>query len=128
MKGFKKCCTSSAVDDGSDGGMQWTGSERMASLGVSVRMMKALTVKMETVTLTREGAQNVTHFVYQVTIINSTLILFLGMVLVLYKYIFPWQMCFCLGGCLRSESSCVRVNMLTQTKMFGSVHIVQKTH
>jgi len=127
VKGFKKCCTSSAVD-GTDGGTKWTGSEGMAMLGVSVRQMKAQTVKMETVTLTREGTQNVTHFVYQGTTINSTIFLFGGVSLVLYKYIFPWHMCFCLGGCLRSESSCVRVNMVIQTKMFGSVHIVQKTH
>ena len=33
-------------------------------LGVSVRKMKALTVKMETVTLIGKGRQNVTCFVY----------------------------------------------------------------
>jgi len=77
VKGFKKCCTRSAVD-GSDGGMYWTGSRGMAILGVGVRKMKALTVKMETVTLTCEGTQNVMYFVYQVATINITLILFLG--------------------------------------------------
>ena len=93
-----------------------------------MRKMKALTVKMETVTLNCKGTQNVTYFVYQVTAINSTLFLFLGAVSVLYKYISPWQTCFCLGGCLQSESPCVRVNMVIWTKMFRSVHIVQKTH
>jgi hypothetical protein len=33
-------------------------------LGVSVRTMKAPTVKMETVTLNGEGRQNLTCFVY----------------------------------------------------------------
>ena len=62
MKGSKKCCISSAVD-GTDGGMLWTGSKGMAILGLSVRKMKALTVKMETVTLTGKGTQKVTYFV-----------------------------------------------------------------
>jgi hypothetical protein len=38
--------------------------KRLGILGVSVREMKALTVKMETVTPTGEGRENVTHFVY----------------------------------------------------------------
>ena len=33
--------------------------------------MKALTVKMETVTLTGKGRQNLTRFVYQVSAINN---------------------------------------------------------
>ena len=49
VKGFRKCCVSTAVD-GTDGGMLWTGSKGMAILGLSVRKMKALTVKMETMT------------------------------------------------------------------------------
>jgi hypothetical protein len=49
VKGFKECCISSAVD-GTDGGIKG-----MAILGVSVRKMKTLTVKMETVTLTSKG-------------------------------------------------------------------------
>jgi len=83
--------------------------------------------------------QNMTCFVYQVytecdvlcvsSVHNySTSFLFLGVVLVLYQYIFPWQKCFYLGGCPWSASSCVQVNMVMWTKVFGSVHIVQKTH
>ena len=49
MKGFKKCCTSSAVGGTDDDscGMVVKG---MGMLGVSVRKMKVLTVKMEIVT------------------------------------------------------------------------------
>ena len=47
VQGFKKCCVSSATD-GTDDSMA---VKRMGVLGVSVREMKALTVKMETVTL-----------------------------------------------------------------------------
>jgi hypothetical protein len=53
VKGFKKCCISSAVE-GTDGDMLWDSSAEVR-LGVSVRKMKALTVKMETVTLTDKG-------------------------------------------------------------------------
>ena len=56
VKGFKKCCISSAVD-GTDDGMLWNGSEEDGMLGMSVR-------KMETVTLNGEGRQNVTCFLY----------------------------------------------------------------
>jgi hypothetical protein len=53
---FKQCCISSAVD-GTDNDMLWKGREGngMEMLGVSVRKMKALTVKMETVTLSGKG-------------------------------------------------------------------------
>ena len=45
IKGFKKCCTSSAVDETMICcGMR---GKRMGMLGVSVRKVKALTVKME---------------------------------------------------------------------------------
>ena len=40
VKGFKKCCVSNAMDEPDDG-----------MLGVSVRKINTLTVKMETVTL-----------------------------------------------------------------------------
>ena len=48
-----------------------TAVKRMGILGVSVREMKALTVKVATVTLTGKGAQNLTCFVYQVYENNS---------------------------------------------------------
>jgi hypothetical protein len=48
VKGFKKCCTSGA-GEGTDDDMLWDDSTEVM-LGVSVRKMKALTVKMETVT------------------------------------------------------------------------------
>jgi len=53
--------------------MQWMGLKviccgtkvkRMGMLGVSVRKMMALTVKMSTVTLFGKGRQNLTCFVY----------------------------------------------------------------
>jgi hypothetical protein len=52
VKGFKKCYISKAVD-GTDG-MLWNDSE-ISMLGVSVRKMKAPTVKMGAVTLIAEG-------------------------------------------------------------------------
>jgi hypothetical protein len=50
VKGFKKCCISIAVGKTDDDscGMK---VRRMEMLGVSVRKMKALTVRLETVTL-----------------------------------------------------------------------------
>jgi hypothetical protein len=49
VTGFKKCCISSAVE-GTDDDVLWDGSAEVM-LGVGVRKMKPLTVKMETVTL-----------------------------------------------------------------------------
>ena len=54
MKGFKKCCISNAVDE-TDDDILWNGSEEDGMLGVNVRIMKAMTVKMETVTLIGKG-------------------------------------------------------------------------
>jgi fructose-1-phosphate kinase PfkB-like protein len=45
--------------------------KRMGMLGGSVGKMKALTLKMETVTLTGRGRQNLTCFVYEVYAING---------------------------------------------------------
>jgi hypothetical protein len=39
--------------------------KRMGMLGVSVRKMKTLTVKMETVTLIGKGRYNLTRFMYE---------------------------------------------------------------
>ena len=47
---FKKCSISSVVDGTED--KLWNGSEEDGKLGVSVRKVKALTVKMEVVTVT----------------------------------------------------------------------------
>jgi hypothetical protein len=54
VKGFKKCCISNAGDELM---MICCGmaEKRMGMLGASVREMKALTVKMETVTLIGKG-------------------------------------------------------------------------
>jgi len=49
VKGFKKCCIPNARD-GTDDDMLWKGSEENGYIR-SVRMMKALTVEMETGTL-----------------------------------------------------------------------------
>jgi hypothetical protein len=48
VKGFKKCCIFSTVECGMT-------VKRMGVLGVCVRMMNALSVKMETVTLMDKG-------------------------------------------------------------------------
>ena len=61
--------------------------------------MKALTVKMETVTLNGKGIHNLTRFVYQVYAINR-------------KIFFLADVSF-LGCCLRLESCCIWVNMVT---------------
>jgi len=53
VKGFKKCCISIAVD-GTHDDMLWNGSEKDGNVG-SVRKMKVMTVKMETVTLNGKG-------------------------------------------------------------------------
>jgi len=49
--------------------------KRMGMLRVSVRKMKALTVKIETVTLIGRGRQNLTCFVYLVYTISSKIFL-----------------------------------------------------
>ena len=52
-KGFKKCCISNAMETTNDD-MLRKGSEEVGNIGI-VRKMKALTVKMETVTLIGKG-------------------------------------------------------------------------
>jgi hypothetical protein len=63
--------------------------------------MRALTVKMETVTLIGKGTWNLTSLCNKcrkLTVKYYFLadILFLGVVLNFNKYIFPWQTCFML--------------------------------
>jgi hypothetical protein len=70
VKGFKKCCISSGMEE-SDDDVLWNGSNSMGLLGVSVRQMKALTVKMETVTLIGKSRLNLTRFVYKAYAIYS---------------------------------------------------------
>jgi hypothetical protein len=60
-KGYKECCTSNAMDGTDD--YMFGMTVRIGMLGVSTTKMKALTVKMETVTLTSKGGQNLTCFV-----------------------------------------------------------------
>ena len=68
--------------------MQWIRCEmavkRIGMLGVGVRKMKALTVKMETVILISKGRENLIHFVYYVHKINS-------------KTFFSWQTFYFVG-------------------------------
>ena len=47
VKGFKKCCISKAEDETDDDRL-WMAMKRMGMLGVSVRKMRALTMKVET--------------------------------------------------------------------------------
>ena len=64
-----------------------------------MRKMKALTVKMETVTLIGKGRQNPTCFLCIKCTKNIFLadVLLLGYVLYLDRYIFPWQTYFSAG-------------------------------
>jgi len=52
-EGFRKSCLLNVVD-GTD--MLWKAVKRMGMLGVSVRRMEALTVKMESVTVIGKGS------------------------------------------------------------------------
>jgi hypothetical protein len=61
VKGFKKCCITNAVDENYD--MLWNCSEEDEVVR-SVRKKKALTVKMEQVTLIGKGGQNLQCSVY----------------------------------------------------------------
>jgi len=54
VKCFNKCCISNAVD-GTDDDMLWNGSEEDGNVR-SMRKIKALTTKMETVTVTDSGS------------------------------------------------------------------------
>jgi hypothetical protein len=87
--------------------MQWMGLlkiccgmavMRMGIVGVSVRKMKALTVKRETVTLIGKGGLKLTF-------------LFLGVVLDLYNTFFCGR-CVLFRACCRLESSCIWVNVV----------------
>ena len=62
VKGFKKCCISSAVYGTDD--MLWNGMRRIGMLGVSVRNTKALTLNVKTVTPIGKGRLNLTFSVY----------------------------------------------------------------
>ena len=109
VKGFKNCCISSAVD-GAEDYMLWNESEEIWMLGVSVRKMKALTVKMEAVTLIGKGRETLACFVHYcmkliiIFFLSRGFILFYfifwlgGFILDMDKYIFPWQTCFIQGG------------------------------
>ena len=55
VKGLKKCCISSVMGMGLRMTCCGMAVKRMGMLGVSVRRMKAMIVKMETVTLTDKG-------------------------------------------------------------------------
>jgi hypothetical protein len=71
----------------------WNGGEKFG---------KALTVRNETVTLIGEGRYNLMglwcvkcmKLIVTYTYFYFSDILFLGVILDLNKYIFPWQMCF----------------------------------
>ena len=62
MKSFKPCCISNAVG-GTDDDMLRNCSEEDGNVK-STRKTKALTAKMERVTLTDKGRENPTCFVY----------------------------------------------------------------
>ena len=54
MEGFKKCCVATGLD-GNDNECCGMAVKRMGMLGVSVRKMKALSAKLETVILVGKG-------------------------------------------------------------------------
>jgi len=83
--------------------MLWKESEEMGMLGVSVRKMKALTVKMEAIGLIGKGRYNLTCFVYEVYATDC-------------KIFFIADVLFGgggRGGCLILEPSGIRVSMVT---------------
>jgi len=53
-------------------------AKKMGVLGVSVGKMRALTVKVETVTLVHKGRENLTYLVYSVYVINSKIFFLKG--------------------------------------------------
>jgi hypothetical protein len=71
--------------------------KRVGILGVSVRKMKALTKKMEAVTLIGKGRYNLTYLMYYMYEINTKIFflsmcfIFGGVILDLDKYLFSWQ-------------------------------------
>jgi len=90
-------------------------------LGVSVRKMKAPIFKIEMVTLIGKGTKNLTCFVYQVYEINSKIfwfitadVLFSGVCLKFGNIHFSLADMFYLGGHLRLQPSCNRINMVFQ--------------
>ena len=83
VKGFKKCCISSALGASDDDCCGMT-VKRIRMLAVSVRKLKALTVKMEIVTLIGSSRRNLTCFMYYVYETNSK--------------IFSHSRCSCLWG------------------------------
>jgi len=54
VEGFKKCCVATGLD-GNDNECCGMAVKRMGMLGVSVRKMKALSAKLETVILVGKG-------------------------------------------------------------------------
>jgi hypothetical protein len=64
IKGAKKCCTSNAMDGTNDS--SGTAVKRMGMLGVNVKMMKAITVKMNTATLIGKDRWNLTCSVCEI--------------------------------------------------------------
>jgi hypothetical protein len=65
VKGVKECCISNAMDGTNDDSCGMA-VKRMGTLGVSVKMMKAITMKMDTVTLIGEDRQNLTCFLCEI--------------------------------------------------------------
>ena len=98
--------------------------KRLGMLGVKVRKMKTLTVKMVIVTLVGKGRWNLTCRVSCIKCVRLIIkyffladILLLGVVIDLDKYIFPWQTCFLVGH-PRLESSYIRVNTVIKWALY----------
>jgi hypothetical protein len=70
VQGFKMCIISNAKG-GTDGVCCGMALKRMGRLGVSVRKMKALNVKIKRVTLISKDRQNLTCIMYLVCEVNS---------------------------------------------------------
>jgi hypothetical protein len=113
------------MSNGMDGtaDMLWNGSDVDGNDKVSVRTMKALPVKMKTVTLIGKGRWNLTSFVYWLHAIYNKIciyIFFFKVILDFKKYIFPWQTCFIWGGRLRLESSSICINTVYSASAYKS--------
>ena len=69
VKGFKKCCTYTAVDETDD--MLWNGSEEEGTIRSECQEDEGTDCEDGDATLTGKGRQNVTCFTYQVYKINT---------------------------------------------------------
>ena len=110
LKGFKKCWISTAGDE-TDDNMFWNGNvsckceEWRHCLWRWRQWLWLINVCRISHALCLKCMKLIVKYFF------LAYSLYLGVILHLDKYIFPWQTCF-FGGCLRLESFCIRVNIV----------------